>query len=285
MKKHQSAASATYTPQTFKNFDGALFSFLQKECPQIGGDRTRQVLVHCIHDMVSRFFPGTDHLEPGQIVWPTVHKDAKGSYGKRIRDTELTTVVLDLVQGCDAADRAGGKKLREMKIEAVARMCTQSYEQEGCMTNAELALLLKISPSTVGTYIAEWETEHGKVLPRRGSIHDMGPTLTHKKIIIHKLFIEQKTVQQTARETYHSLPAIQRYISAFRQVLLCRKKGMKTDEIAFAVKRTARLVQEYEKIIDEYAEKSYVLESLLTFQPHIESNPEKWANEYGEAVK
>ena len=276
MKKHESAAAATYAPQTFKNFEGALFSFFQEECPQLGGGITRQALVRNIHDMVRRFFPGTDHLEPGQTVWPTVHRDEKGCYGKRIQDTRLTTVVLDLVQGRDAADRAAGKKLRDMKIEAVARMCTQSYEQNGCMTNAELALLLKISPSTVGKYISEWELEHSVVLPRRGTIHDMGPTLTHKKI-----FIEQKTVQQTSRETYHSLPAIQRYISAFRQVLLCRKKGMSTDETAFATKKTARLVREYEKIIEYYAEKSYVLDKLLAFQPHIESNVEEWANEYG----
>ena len=55
---------------------------------------------------------------------------------------------------------------------------------------------------------------------------------------------------------------------------------MNTDEIAFAIHKTPRLVKEYEKIIDEYAEKSYVLDSILSFQPHIESNTEVWANEY-----
>ena len=279
MKDHISAAAATYTPQTFKSFEGALFSFFQQECPQLGGNRTRQVLVQCVHEMVRKFFPATDHLGAGQTLWPTVHKDAKGAYGKRIQDTELTTVVLDLVQPQDAVDRAAGKKLRELKIDAVSRLCTQAYEQDGCLTNAELAILLKVSAPTIGKYIAEWELEHKKVLPRRGTIHDMGPTLTHKKIIIHKLFIEQKTVQQTSRETYHSLPAIQRYIGAFRQVLLCRQKGMNTEEIAYATKKTQRLVKEYEKIIDHYAEQSHVLESLLNYQPPIESNPERWANE------
>jgi DNA-binding CsgD family transcriptional regulator len=281
MKKHESAAAATYSPQTFKTFDGALFAFFASECPQLGGDRTRQMLASSIHDMFRRFFPGTDHLEPGQTTWVTVHKDAKGSYGKRIRDTGLTSVVLDLVQGCDAVDRAGGKRLREMKIEAVARLCRQAYEQDGCLTNAELGILLKISPSTVGKYIAEWEMENRTVLPRRGTIHDMGPTLTHKKIIIQKLFIEHKSVQQTARETCHSLPAIQRYIGTFRQVLLCRQKGMNTEETAYALKRTPRLVREYEAIIDGYAGRSYVFEEFLTFKPHIENNLEVWANEYG----
>lgn len=145
--------SATYTPQTFKSFEGALFSFLENECPQIGGDRTRQVLVKSISDMVNKFFPATSHLAQGQTVWPTVHVDAKGSYGKRIQDTELTPVILDLVQTSDATDRAKGKKLRDVKQEAVARLCLQAHKQQGCLTNAELSILLKISANTVSKYI------------------------------------------------------------------------------------------------------------------------------------
>jgi len=283
MKKHESAASAVYTPQTFKSFQGALFSFFAKECPQLGGNMTRQVLVNGIDNMVRKFFPSTDHLSAGQTTWITVHKDAKGSYGKRIQDTELTTVVLDLVQSQDASERAQGKKLRDIKKEATARLCTQTYEQNGCITHAELGILLKVSAPTIGKYISEWELDHDTVLPRRGTIHDMGPSLTHKKIIINKLFIEHKSVQQTSRETYHSLPAIQRYIGAFRQILLCRQKDMNTEEIAYATKKTVRLVKEYEKIIDEYADKSYVFEQLLHFQPHIENNIEIFANEYGKS--
>lgn len=281
MKKHESHASATYRPQTYKSFEGALFSFFQKECPQLGGEKTRQLLVAEIHRMVREFFPSTDHLDAGQIVWPTVHKSAKGSYGKRIQDTALTTVVLDLVRSQDAVERAEGKKLRDIKKEATVRLCQQAYKQDGCLTNAEISILLKISAGTAGKYISEWELENKSVLPRRGTIHDMGPSLTHKKIIIHKLFIEQKSVQQTSRETCHSLPAIQNYISTFRQVMLCRKKGMNTDETAFAIKRTKRLVKQYEKIIDEYAGKSYVLNRLLNYSPHVENGIEKWANEYG----
>jgi len=281
MKKHESHAAATCSPQTFKSFGGALYSFLETEFPQLSGGKMRQLLVAEIEKMVADFFPSTNHLAAGQTKWTTVHKNAKGSYGKRIQDTELTSVVLDLVQSRDATDRAKGKRLRDMKKEAVARLCEQAYEQEGCLTNAEMAILLKISATTVGKYIAEWELDKKTVLPRRGTIHDMGPTLTHKKIIIHKLFIEQKSVQQVSRETHHSVPAIQRYISTFRQVLLCRQREMNTEETAFAIDRTKRLVKEYEKIIEHYSGKSYVLEELLKYKPKVESNPEKWANEYG----
>jgi len=285
MKSHATAVSATYTPQSFKNFAGALCAFFEKECPQLGGRRTRQVLVNDINNMVSKFFPETTHLRPGQTTWVTVDKDEKASYGKKISGTKLTVVNLDLVQSNDAADRAAGAKLRDMKKEATARLCAQAYEQGGCLTNAEIAILLKISSGTVGKYIAEWETENNSVLPRRGSIHDMGPTFTHKKIIIDKLFLERKTVQQTSRETYHSLPAIERYISAFRQTLLCVRKGMSIEETAYAVGKTVRLVKEYFNIINEYKNKNQILEKILRYQPYIENNIEKFANEYEKEIK
>lgn len=263
MKKKIDENQARFCPQAFKCFEGALEAFLSYECPQIGGVRTRQVLVKSIVDMVQQFYPETSHMQPGQMIWPTVHRDEFSAFGKSIKKTRLTTVMLNLVQSQDALDRAKGKKLAEIKREAIARMCKEAFEQEGCLTNAELAILLKMSPNTVSKYIKEWEAEHRELLPRRGTIHDLGPTLTHKKIIIEKLFIEQKTVQQVSRETCHSLPAIQRYISTFKQILLCKQKGMTTEETAYSVGRTVRLVIEYEKIIEEYKEKNYVIEKLL----------------------
>ena len=102
---------------------------------------------------------------------------------------------------------------------------------------------------------------------------------------MHKLFIEQKSVQQTSRETYHSLQAIQRYISTFRQVLLCMQKGMTIEQIAFATDRTKRLIREYEQIIEEYKNGNYNMKQLLSSEPHIESNIESWVIEYAEKME
>jgi hypothetical protein len=285
MKKTLTSAQATYIPQTFKSFEGALEAFFTEQCPQIGGSMTRRVLVQGISNMVSKFYPETSHLKQGQIVWPTVHKKEKSSYGKSIRNTELTPVILDLIRTEDIVERANGKKLRNIKKEAVARLCKQAFEQDGCLCLAEIAIMLKISVPTVSKYIREWELEHKTVLPTRGSIHDIGPTLTHKRIILYKLFIEQKSVQQTSRETYHSLQAIQRYISTFRQVLLCMQKQMTTDQIAFATGRTKRLIKEYEQIIEEYKNGNYNIKQLLSSEVHIENNIESWIIEYAEKME
>lgn len=269
MNKHLDHNQRMFGPQQHKSFEGALFAFFEAECPQLGGERTRRVLVHSIAEMVRSFYPETSHLRPGQTPFVAVHKDSGPAQGKSIAQTKLIPVVLELLLPNETQLRAERTKLRDLKRDAAARLFEQSYQQDGVLTNTDVALLLKISPSTVSKYVQEWELEHNQVLPRRGTIHDMGPSLTHKKIIIHKLFIEQHSVEQVARETNHSFQAIQNYIGTFRQVLLCRKKAMTTDEIAFAIKRTARLVKEYENIIEYYGQQSEVLSKLLDFHPKV----------------
>lgn len=103
----------------------------------------------------------------------------------------------------------------------------------------------------------------------------MGPRLIHKKIIIDKLFIDKKSVQTVSRETYHSMPAIQRYIGAFKKVLICYKKGMNNREIANVVGHTPNLIKQYEDIIQEYNDRGYVLEQIINFDITVDSQFEK----------
>ena len=267
MKQQIEHAHSTYGPMQHKSFEGALGSFFANECPQLGGERTRLVLVQLIAELVGRFYPQTSHLRQGQIQWTAVHKNEKASYGKRITQSRLTPVVLDLVQGRDAKDRAEGLKLREIKREAVARLFHQAYEQDGVLTNSDCAVLLKISPATVSHYARAWETEHGRYLPRRGVIHDIGPTLTHKRQIVRMIVLEGRKVEDVCRATDHSPEAAHRYLKAFKQVLLCHRKGFTIQEISYAVKISQRLAQEYLSLIEELAKDNSALEALLKETP------------------
>jgi DNA-binding CsgD family transcriptional regulator len=245
--------------------------FFTDECPQIGGARTRKAYVDAIVTITNSYYLDKNHLKQGQISWTAVHKDSKGAYGKKIQETALTPVTLTLVQDSDALDRALGTKLRDIKKEAVARLCNEAYKQNGCMSLADISILLKIAPATASKYILEYEKENSVVLPRRGTIHDMGPTVTHKEIIIEKLFIEQKTVQQVMRETNHSSKAIERYITAFKRVLLCVRKGMNRDEIAYSLSINKKVIDQYLKIIETYKEKKYILDKLENFEVNEET--------------
>ena len=100
-------------------------------------------------------------------------------------------------------------------------------------------------------------------LPTRGTIHDIGPSVTHKKKIIEKLFLEGKTVEDVMREASHSADAVHRYIVAFKQVVLCPKKGLHSGEIAFAVNMSIRLVEEYQRLIEAFAQRNPSFERSL----------------------
>lgn len=272
MKHAVSSNAATYGPQMYKSFEGALGAFLAEQCPQIGGALARKALVGALAEMVRKFFPETSHLQPGQTPLVAIHKDEKGSYGKTIANSELVSVIIDLIAATDTEDRKNGKKLKDLKKEACARICKQVYEQDGCITLAELSILLKIATSTASKYINEWELENGEVLPRRGTIHDMGPTLTHKKIIIEKLFIDRLSVQQTSRETFHSYEAIQRYIGTFKKVLLCFRKGLSKEEVCAATGHSPKLIQQYLDLISEFQQRGIVLEQIENYDAKIESH-------------
>ncbi len=269
MRKELSNAQANYNPQFYKSFEGALEAFFSEECPQLGGGRTRRLLVDVIRSMVGEFFPSTTCLTAGQTPWTCVHKDARSSYAKTICKTRLTPVVLDLVKPADIKDRAAGVSLKDLRKEAVARLFQQAYQQDGVLTCAEVAILLKLGVSTVSLYVNEWEEENQQILPRRGTIHDMGPTLTHKRQIIEKLVFEGKSVEVVCRETCHSPEAVLRYITSFKQILLCRRKGLEKADISFATKMSLRLVEEYFDLMDDYRKQ----------HPHLETEGEMWIND------
>ena len=50
----------------------------------------------------------------------------------------------------------------------------------------------------------EYERASGESVPRRGTVHDMGRSITHKAIICYKRLVEQKPTSQVAQETFHS---------------------------------------------------------------------------------
>jgi hypothetical protein len=68
-------------------------------------------------------------------------------------------------------------------------------------------VLFHHSPNRVAELIRQYEDESGEIVPRRGNVHDMGRTITHKRIICRKAYREGKPTP-CARETGHSPEAV-----------------------------------------------------------------------------
>ncbi len=135
------------------------------------------------------------------------------------------------------------------------RLCEQAYEQNGLLSNCDLAELLVVSDSRIASLLGEHEKRTGQPVPRRATIHDVGTSLTHKRIICLKRYADGKDTPQIARETYHSMESVDRYLGQYDRVRHCRLEGMTPAQTAHTLSCGVSLVNEYLAIDKELGEK------------------------------
>ncbi|MCD6455641.1 MAG: DUF1670 domain-containing protein, partial [Methanophagales archaeon] len=119
------------------------------------------------------------------------------------------------------------------------------------LAETDISFILSCSLTTIKKDIAEYERENNVVLPRRGTVHDLGRSTTHKQIICRKSVQDRKATPDIARETYHSPNAVDRYLNDFDRVRFCLKKGLSVEETSFTTQLSKSLVVEYEDLIEE----------------------------------
>jgi hypothetical protein len=124
-------------------------------------------------------------------------------------------------------------------------------EQGGTLAETDPSVILSCSLTTIKKDIAEYERENNVELPRRGTVHDLGRSTTHKQIICRKSVQDRKATPDIARETYHSSNAVDRYLNDFDRVRFCLKKCLSVEETAFTTQLSKSLVIEYEELIKE----------------------------------
>jgi hypothetical protein len=242
-----------FAPLLDKNLKNALAHRIGQEFPRVGGPRIRGLCAEMILEVLSQHLKPREHLCHGQALWLGISIDDPPARYKRTADTELVPLVLDLSTPEDVAAIIARVPAGERLLKKALRLCQQAYEQGALLGNHDLAELLNVSDSHVATVIAAHERRAGKVVPRRATIHDVGSGVTHKRIICFKRYAEGKESERIARETYHSLEAVDRYLGQFDRVRHCRRQGLPPPEIAFALNLSRGLVEEYLAIDDELA--------------------------------
>ncbi len=109
--------------------------------------------------------------------------------------------------------------------------------QGGVITCTDLSVLFHHGHSRVAELIREYEAGTEMIVPRRGNLHDMGRTVTHKRIICRKAYLEGKPTHVIARETSHSPEAVDHYtVNLARVYFAVVQRGMQ--ELVPQPKRT-----------------------------------------------
>jgi uncharacterized protein DUF1670 len=234
-----------YGPLLAKTLQTALTHCIATEFPKIGGPRIQQLCATMILEVVGQHLQPRDHVRHGQILWLGISRDDPPRRHQRIVDCQLVPVVLDLSTPDDLRSRLNRDPAPQRLAAKAVRLCQQAYEQGALLSNCDLAELLATHDSQIAHVLAEHERKHERLVPRRATLHDVGTGLTHKRIICWKRYAEGKEPDQVARETYHSLEAVDRYLGQYDRVRHCRLQGLSPAETAHVLNCTVQLVEQY----------------------------------------
>jgi len=234
-----------YAPLLQKTLQNAVSHVIGEQFPRIGGPRIRELCAQMILEVVSTHVRPTEHMRHGQALWLGIATHDPPRRHQRTADTKLVPVALDLSTPEDIHARLDRKSSRErLRIKAV-RLCEQAHEQGALLSNTDLSELLASNDGTISDVLVQHEEQTGRLVPRRATLHDVGTGLTHKRIICWKRYAEGKPADVVARETYHSLEAVDRYLGQFDRVRHCRGEGMSAEHTAFTLNCSVALVNEY----------------------------------------
>ena len=252
MSKRSPTRSAVYDPSARKTFRSALCHLLGTEFPGVFGPTVTQLFAERVEELFERFHPPRSRLKVGQVFWAAVAVDDPPARHKRIEDTKLVPIVLDLVTAQDIDEAIHTGLRMQTRQRKVIRLFEQAHQQGAVLSYPDVSLLMHVQTSTISRHVLDYERTSNHVVPRRGTVHDMGRSVSHKRLICYKRLVEKKTTSQVATETFHDPEEVEYYVQSMRRIALCHDKAMSLDDIALATGHSKSLVQEYLDLIEEF---------------------------------
>jgi hypothetical protein len=226
----------------------AIVNFFEREFCGMFGPVVRENIADALIVLFNSLCPESSRLKPGQIIWNALDKRTRADSPKR----RYQPITLSLVTDDDVSLFEKGAPISTIKKNVIARMINEAYQQGAVLSTRDLSLLLVSSSPYLSSLRIEYEKEHKTILPHTGVIHDMGTTLTHKRIIIFKHVVEKKDPSIVARETNHSQPAVDKYLKDFNRVKTLVNDNKDINFIHHTTNIARPVIKQYLQIINKY---------------------------------
>jgi Protein of unknown function (DUF1670) len=246
-----------------RDFGSALEYLLESEFKLVGSHRVLRMIAQAVTELQREFYPESQRLEPGTILWATTKAgvQAKAGWGKRSEAYGIQMVLLPLVTKAEIESRMApgpGRDPRDNRRKefrrdtaTMVRLVKSAAAQGGLMSGAELSVLMNRSLMKVHDYIRTYEQETGDPLPLKGYVLDMGSSPTHKGIICRK-FEEGMSPPDIARATGHGLAAVDNYLGTYDRIKVLLRKGFDVPTICQVTGKAARTVAQYLVIVEQF---------------------------------
>jgi hypothetical protein len=224
-----------------------LDNFFKREFPKLIGPIVREKLIDELMKLLDAMLPLKDHLKPGQVVWNVVDIHTRAD----APNPKFVPVVLTLINEDDIEKLTNGVAISTIMEHAIARTDKEAYAQGGLLSMRNIGLLTWRYSGTISKYRLRYEKEHQEILPHTGSLQDMGTCISHKAMIIKKVIIEKKDPYTVAKQTNHSMLAVDRYLKDFYRVQYCYNDNKDIEFTSKATGLNKFVVKEYFEILDE----------------------------------
>ena len=239
--KHYSSAHKRFLKPAIENFFKTAF-------PKIFGPGFRSIIADNLIEIFQANNRDINSIKPGQVLWNAIHKDTRADSHKM----KLVPVILTLVNDEDISKLEKGLKVSEHKQNVVARLLKEAYSQGALLSMRDVSLLLGITDSYATCIRKKYEETHNVNLPHPGNLQDMGSCITHKYQIIYKCVVEKKDPVIAAKETNHSIKAVDGYLKDFNRVKTLYLDGKDENYIHLVTRLSLKLIAQYINIINQY---------------------------------
>jgi hypothetical protein len=196
-----------------------------------------------------------ERVSPRTVVWLAVRLDTRGRR-KGISVSDLVPVHLlmytesEIELLTDPVLRKGRQARRAFNRTRFARWCFEAYEQGGVLTQLDLSLLSGLSAHYISKILREYEIETGEIVPTRGTVHDLGPAVTHKGEVVRR-WLRHQSPLRIARETKHSQASVDRYIADYQKVRLLAQK-IPVADLPALTGLSAGVVDQYAELLQDF---------------------------------
>jgi hypothetical protein len=222
-----------------------------------------QLLAQDVLRLVRQFFPKTDHLEPGWILFTgTKAQGPKAFPGQDAADLPTVTIAWPLLPPADLEWMATHPDTKAERHKLLLRRAVRLIEHglthpDGpvLLTIADLALLLGLTTVQVSHLLSTAREQTGKSLPTKGYYFDQGYRPSHKTEIIG-LYEQGYDEADIARLAQHAQSSVGRYLRDYNRVKELCKSMIPFDQIP-------RLLAMQPSVVDSY------LELLRRYRPQL----------------
>jgi len=209
-------------------------------------------LIRRFLEILGQFHTDRQRLVPGQILWLAVAKDEVSGNRKTMAMHRLVPVRLTLLTPGEIGQLADGATYQDLLVDRVARLLYEAFEQGGVLALSDVSLLLGYSYAWVRKAVELYHGRHpDKTLPYRGTIHDMGGSISHKRQAV-ELHLKGLLTTEIAKRIHHDPDNVDRYINDFERIYQLHQDGKTSRQISFLTNISHSVVKEYLHLIDRY---------------------------------